>query len=358
MKVSDITISVGNIGSDKTIELCGLNIYVEDGKIDQEQDYIIDNEKHLNALFHYVDKYESKNSGQMKERIIEFLNSYEGDVSCYVILDKELKNDVDIIDAIMGNIFASSGREYREILEYNNISPCGGEDITYFPDSIAHCFMDNIEKVANKIGLYQYLSKKELHEFAYKLMINKNETHYIRDKMQAYEHQEELVLLENEILDIIEKYGDLLYVTDMDAMDDFYIHERQKEIIERKILDIKLLIKAGSEIKFTWFERKFINKDVYRNNQQMLIYLVHKKEELQKELLELSVKYEPLISDTRRYDMLGEDVHKKCRKYFNENSIPTNKQEVLEYFETLKTKIEEERERYEYFKKTLTTANY
>lgn len=193
-------LEISSIFADKNISLFFREIY-SNGNPDESK-LTVSGPEDIREVFEFINK-NSKNIE--REDVISYLASYNSTVNIYKILSDELKRDNAIIEAIINKIYQDSKSQYSEIVEYNRISPYGGEDISYFPNSEEHCFMDNIFSEAEQLGIK--LDHWELEKKAYNLLSNNNQMRVINEFSRDFEHKTKCIEDKKKILSETKKYA-------------------------------------------------------------------------------------------------------------------------------------------------------
>lgn len=351
--VGSTLLHLGNIVLEKTICIVSKEMSRIDGVEENDYYFIVDRNSAKEELIGYIDSLKQE---ILKDDVIKYIRRFDGDMSLYLTLNDELKRDKDIIDSVIIRIFEDSYREYREIKDYYMISPYGGEDIVYFPESASHCFMDNIKTRCEMIGLTKVISQNGMRDIAYKTMIEKGETDYLRDKIKNYDKKADLFLLKGEVLEFVEKYKELLYIVgNDDVYYDFCSYEDKKQDIDQKVEIITLQLNELQNRKFTWIERTILKRKEYEDIKAQIPLIIEEIKELQNRLIVLKEEYEPMLSDRKKYKELGRKINEKCYKYFEELNIPRDTERVENYFEEINKFIEENKEEYEFIKKLLNS---
>lgn len=357
-KLSGTTLSLGSILSDEADEamvICEKEVLNKDEQNECEQHFIVDDTQSKEQLITYIKSKQELS----KDDVIDYIGSYEGDISCYKILNKELKKDKDIIDSVISKIFKNSSWQYDEIIEYNKISPYGGEDIDYFPNSISHCFMDNVFIQCDNIGLTELLSEKEIQELSYNTMIQNKQIDYLLEKLEFYDEKVKLLKSEEEVFKLLKKYKDLLYILDIYEEEEeyypYYCYENKRDEIQQKLNIKTAKLKIYEDKEFTWLQKKLLKRQQYKRNIANIILLKDKIEELKDRLnkLRAEAELEPVVRDMDKFNCLPTDIRNKCKYFFKEKGIPKEKKGIKNYFKKVQQFQKENKAEYDHIRKLL-----
>ena len=321
-------ISLNNILTNKYITIYNQEEFYNGKQRIVEQDLIANDEKEKKELFNYIDTFSQTIT---KENIIKYIE--KNDINYYQLLDKSLKVDEDIIKSVVEKIYDNSYWQYDEIVEWDRISPYGGEDISYFPKSSSHCFMDNLENECKGIGIYQFCSKEEVKDLAYSIMINKDDKKYLDEQIEQFEKKAEVLPLKRKILDFVNKNEDVLYFANNDeAYEDYCFYIDSKKQKESWLNENIPKLETLKNKKYNWFEKNVTKRKQYQKDAKDISNLSQEIEDMKEALRDLIKDNAKVFKDKARYEKYRDSFYKDnaLNKLFKLNNykIPDSKQEV------------------------------
>ncbi|MBN4069544.1 MAG: hypothetical protein COA82_11430 [Alkaliphilus sp.] len=352
------SLMLGNISLEESMMLCQVETYEEGESVKDETYFVVDEEQEKEELLTYTNNL---NLDVTKEKAIEYISRFRGDESCYNSLPDELKRDQEVIGSVINKIYENSYLEYKEIEDYDMISPYGGEDISYFPDSISHCFMDNIFIKSEEIGLSEVFSVEKIRDLAYETLIAHGETDYLINILDKYKEKDELLKNKSEITNLLRKYNDILYVLDIYELDeresDLYSYECQKDDREDELTTEKTRLASLENINFSWVKKYLLKKKQHQECMQKISLCKENIRKIQRQLLDLRKKNEPAVTDSEKYEGLPMLIRRKCNYYFQEQGAPKNEEGIEEYFKDIGKHLENRKDEYQHIKNLLNESN-
>lgn len=347
---SNNAVLIGNIRTEEKIYLYQEDAFSDwrEGKNETATWNIKEDARWEETILNFVEEY---NEPIEVSHVIEYLKNWESDVSFYKTLNNERTNPI-VLEAVFQKIYTDSAAMYREIIDWNQISPYGGEDITYFPGSAAHCFMDQIHPTCEQIGVD--LTDEQITELACKVLVKNNQLNYVKILVDEHKKLVDEYKMRDDAVRVFEKYENLIpYIPDE------YKVGLIKSDIERQnraLNSIKVDLECLQSKKHLWFYRLF-RRNIYDEHLEAIERCNDSIDETKFEvematdnLFKLEEKLKKL-TDIPKKDMVLYHLYGMSGNITDlcEGELPTP-EKINNYYESIYSKIQSVEAKLNYFK--------
>lgn len=333
-------VELRSIKSDKFIEFYSRNsIELSHGK---KTTINIISDKEIESLNNFLSDNESSITA---EDFINYLNRSEASISGYIGIDKTLQADDKVISAVFKQILYDSVNAMNEIKSYDDISPYGGEDINYYPESVSHHFMNALSVSCSNIGLDKILKERpnglDINDYAFKTLIENGETDYLTEALESYNNRMSFLNTYGEILQLAQKYKDFMPLLEDEGLllHSAARHQDTLYSITQKLDKVNSDLEALMNKKFNLLDRMLFKRGEYLKTMDEINDAESSQYFLTTDIESLKNEHGELMNLHDKFCSINSNDSSALIEYFSIRGLPHDETKLIQFFDSIQKNL-------------------
>lgn len=301
-KTGGYAVYVKDITTDEVFNIFDHNITVINGEKD-EDDVVICDESIIATLQEKEDKSCSFN----EETFVSLMETAHSTALKYWRhLPSDVRNKKEYVDFVMEMIYDKAVDKVISIRNYDDISPYGGMDITYFPQSYGECFFDKMQYLKP----FMELDTKSFHKL-------------ILDFLSKKDEKDSYLLRYRRNVALYKKYKKSME----EILKLYHNSQRRQELFEERLCEKKdELAATHKKIEDLFFDKAYCEeklKEIQFSKFERFIFAICRKEfgdkavrkyELLEQIRVLKETFSCYCQDIKLYEKQIKDLERKLKK--------------------------------------------